>query len=122
MTTSSAKSQFLLLLRQPDSGPGPSPEELQLIMKRFMVWMDGLNSKGIVVGSNGLDDTGKILRGPRGASISDGPYVESKEIVGGYILINAGTLDEAVEIARGCPGLDYRLGVEVRPIKPKSGC
>jgi hypothetical protein len=91
-------------------------------MKRFMVWMDDLNKKGIVAGTNGLDDTGKILRGPRGESISDGPYAESKEIVGGYILINAANLDEAVEIARGCPGLDYRLAVEVRPVKPKPGC
>lgn len=52
-----------------------------------------------------------------GAVITDGPYAEAKEIVGGYILINASSLDEAVEIARGCPGLDYRLAVEVRPVK-----
>jgi hypothetical protein len=107
----------MLLLLQPDSGPAPSPEELQQIMARFMVWMQELKSKNIVVSTNGLEPTGKILRGSRGAVITDGPYGESKEIVGGYILINADDLDHAVEIARGCPGLDHRLSVEVRPVR-----
>ena len=122
MTTPSTQreeSQFLLLLLQPDSGPGPTPEELQHIMGRFMVWMKELRSKNIVVSTNGLESTGKILRGPRGATVTDGPYGESKEIVGGYILINARDLDHAVEIARGCPGLDHRLAVEVRPVRPQ---
>lgn len=117
MTTPPAKSQFLLLLRHPASGPGPTPEELQQIMARFAVWMQALGAKGIVAGTNGLEDNGAILRGPRGASVTDGPFAEAREIVGGYILINAGSLEEAVEIARGCPGLDYRLAVEVRPVK-----
>lgn len=110
-------SQFLLLLHQPNTGPGPTSEELKAIMARFGTWMTGLSAKGIVAGTNGLEPTGKILRGPCGAVITDGPYAEAKEIVGGYILINASSLDEAVEIARGCPGLDYRLAVEVRPVK-----
>ena len=78
--------------------------------------MTALKTKGIVAGSNGLESTGKVLRGPRGASVTDGPYSETKETVGGYILISAQNLDEAVEIARECPGLDYQLTVEVRPI------
>ncbi len=85
-------------------------------MARFGEWMASLNAKGIVVGNNGLENTGKVLRGHRGASTTDGPYSETKEIVGGYILIKAESLDHAVEIARNCPGLDYSLAVEVRPI------
>lgn len=115
-------SQFLLLLRQPNTGPGPTPEELQAIMARFGTWMAGLSAKGIVAGTNGLEPTGKILREPGGAVVTDGPYAETKEIVGGYILINAASLDDAVEIAQGCPGLDYRLAVEVRPVKRHDGC
>ena len=111
-------AQYLLLLLQPGTGPGPTPEKLQEIMGRFKTWMDGLYAKGIVAGTNGLEPTGKILREPGGTVITDGPYAEAKEVVGGYILINAANLDEAVAIARGCPGLDYRLAVEVRPIKP----
>lgn len=117
MTTQSNKSQFLLLLRQPHEGPHPTPEEMQQIMGRFMAWMKGLSAAGAVVASNGLEDTGKILRGPRGGSVSDGPYVEAKEIVGGYVLISADNLEQAVKIARDCPGLDYRMAVEVRPVK-----
>lgn len=114
-------SQYLLLLLQPGTGPGPTPAELKAIMGRFSVWMEGLYAKDIVAGTNGLEPTGKILRGPGGAVITDGPYAESKEVVGGYILINAANLAEAVAIARGCPGLDYRLAVEVRPVRPKPG-
>ena len=84
-----------------------------------MMWMQGMSAKGMVVGTNGLEHTGKVLRGPRGAaaSISDGPYPESKEIVGGYVLIAADNLEQAVEAARDCPGLDYPMVVEVRPVK-----
>ena len=117
MTTQSNKSQFLLLLRQPHAGPHPTPEEMQQIMGRFMEWMQGMSAKGIVAGTNGLEDTGKVLRGSRGASVTDGPYAESKEVVGGYVLISADSLSHAVEIARDCPGLDYRMAVEVRPVK-----
>lgn len=94
---------------------------MKQIMARFGTWMQGLYAKGIVAGTNGLEPTGKIVREPGGAVITDGPYAETKEVVGGYILINAASLEDAVEIARGCPGLDYRLAVEVRPVKRRPG-
>jgi hypothetical protein len=114
------KPQFLLLLRQPP-GPPPGPEILQPIMARFMAWMKSLHDRDAVVGSHGLDFTGKVVRGPRGISVSDGPYPEAKEIVGGYVLISADNLDQAVEIARGCPGLDHQMVVEVRPVLHGTG-
>jgi len=86
-------------------------------MGRFTEWMASLSARGMVVGTNGLETTGTVLRGPRGASTTDGPFTESKEIVGGYVLISADNLDAAVEAARDCPGLDYRMAVEVRPVK-----
>lgn len=110
--------QFLLLLRQPNTGPGPTPAELQAIMAKFKVWMDGLRARDIVAGTNGLEPTGKVLREPGGLVVTDGPFAEATEIVGGYILINAPDLDATVEIARGCPGLHHRLAVEVRPVRP----
>ena len=117
MTTPSPKSQFLLLLRQPNTRPHPTAEEMQEIMRRFTEWMKRLSTQGMLVSTNGLENTGKVLRGPRGASMSDGPYPESKEIVGGYVLITADSLNHALEAARDCPGLDYRMAVEVRPVK-----
>lgn len=115
MTKSSA--QYLLLLHQPTTGPGPTPAELQQIMAQFGTWMEGLYAKGIVAGTNALESTGKVLREPGAAVITDGPYAEANEIVGGYILINAPSLAKAVAIAKSCPGLNHRLAVEVRPVK-----
>jgi hypothetical protein len=120
MSEQSNPSQFMLLLRQPEAGPGPTPEELRHIMDRFGDWMNQLSAQGVLVGNNGLANNGKILRGPRGASVTDGPFAETKEIVGGYIMIRARNLDEAVETARDCPGLDYGLAVEVRPLIPRA--
>ncbi len=120
MSTPPSPSQFLLLLRQPHGdGPGPTPEEMRHIMSRFMAWMEGLTAKGMVAGTNGLEPAGKVLRGPRGVSLTDGPYAEAKEIVGGYVLINADSLEQALEAARDCPGLEYRMAVEVRPVKQR---
>jgi hypothetical protein len=93
---------------------------MKAIMARFDKWMDGLHSQGLVAGTNGLELTGKILRGPIGQTrITDGPFAEGKEVVGGYVLLNPSTLEEAVNVARACPGLDYRMTVEVRPVKSR---
>jgi hypothetical protein len=119
MTKRPNKPQFLLLLRQPNDGAGPTPEELRHIMGRFGQWMQGLSARGMVVSTNGLDYGGATLRGSRGASVTDGPYIEAKEIVGGYVLITADDLAQAIEVARDCPGLDFRMAVEVRPVKSR---
>jgi hypothetical protein len=119
MTASPDKPQFLLLLRQPNTGPAPTADEMRQIMDRFGEWMAGLSARGMVVGTNGLETTGTVLRGPRGASTTDGPFAESKEIIGGYVLITADDFEAAVEAARDCPGLDYRMAVEVRPVKQR---
>jgi len=79
--------------------------------------MAGLEGRGLVAGTNGLDQAGKILRGPAGETVvTDGPYAEAKEVVGGYVLLNVATMRAAVAIAKQCPGLDYRMAVEVRPV------
>ena len=111
-----AKSpQFMFLLRHPPGRPGEA--QLHEIMAKFAVWMQGLAERGEVAGGNGLQHTGAILRGAGGVEVTDGPFAEAKEIVGGYIMINAPDLPAAIAIARGCPGLAYGLAVEVRPIE-----
>lgn len=114
-TTSPSKPQFLLLIRQPP-GPPPSSEFLDPVMKRFGEWMQGLYARGAVIGTNGLGHTGRVLRGSHGATLTDGPFAEGKEVVGGYVLVAADDIDQATDFARGCPGLDCGLAVEVRPI------
>jgi hypothetical protein len=117
MKPAQSTAQHLLLLRQPGTGPIPGPDEMAKIMARFGAWMAGLQARGLVEGTNGLGPTGKILRGPAGETVvTDGPYAEAKEIVGGYVLLKVATMKAAVAIARKCPGLDYRMTVEVRPV------
>ena len=123
MSTPSDLHQHLILLQYPHDGMPPSPTELQAIMTRFATWMEGLQKQGRVAATNGLENTGKILRGPIGETvITDGPFAEGKEVVGGYVLLNPSTLDEAVAAASACPGLDNRMIVEVRPVVPPAHC
>jgi hypothetical protein len=111
------KSQFLLLFRNQQSEPDPTPEEMQQIFGKWMAWMKSLKAKGQYVGGDRLDDAGKVLRSSNGASVTDGPFVEAKEMVGGYIIVAADSIAQAVEIAKGCPGFDHGTIVEVRPIE-----
>jgi hypothetical protein len=123
MTTPSDLRQHLILLQYPYPAVQPSPEELQAIMARFSLWMGDLKRQGRVAATNGLENTGKVLRGPIGATIiTDGPFAEGKEVVGGYVLLQPSTLQEALAAARACPGLDHRMIVEVRPVVPSAHC
>jgi hypothetical protein len=114
----SEKPQFLLLMRQPYDAAGarPDPAQMQEIMGRFAVWLDGIRANTSVLSTNGLEDRCNVLRGPRGARITDGPYAETKEIIGGYVLITADSFEHAMAIGRECPGHDYGMAVEVRPV------
>jgi hypothetical protein len=111
----STKSPFLLILRQPPGG-APPPAELQKIMTKFQAWMESVEAKHEVLGTHGLAPTaGTVVRGPNLIE-TDGPYVEAKEVIGGYVLLTAASLAEATAAARGCPGLAYGMSVEVRPV------
>ncbi len=112
-----AASQFLLLFRHSQEGPDPTPAEMEKIFGKWMEWMKGLKAKGHLLGANRLEDGGKVIRQPRGTSVSDGPFAEAKEIVGGYLLIGAENLARATELAKGCPGLENGTIVEVRPVE-----
>jgi hypothetical protein len=119
MSTSAKSAQFLLLFRHSEEGPDPTPEQMEQIMGKWMAWMKGMGARGQFAGANRLQETGKVLRGPGGANLTDGPFVEAKEVVGGYVLITAPNLDAATAIARGCPGLEMGTTiVEVRPVEP----
>ncbi len=96
-----------------------SPDEMQAIMQHWQEWMGGIAAKGQLADSgNRLSSNGSIVK-PNNV-ITDGPFVEIKEIVSGYIAIKAASIDEAVEIAKGCPILKVGGNVEVRDIIPMS--
>lgn len=92
-----------------------TPEAAQKSMQRWMAWMRDLESKGHLKSpGQPLDKGGKVVRA--GATITDGPFVEAKDVIGGFSIIEAKDLAEAAELARGCPALDGGDGsVEVRP-------
>lgn len=118
MSTSSHSPQFLLLFRHSVEGPDPTPAEMEQIMAKWLAWLRSMKASGQLAGTHRLEENGRVLRGPA-ATLADGPFVEAKELVGGYVLIHAADLAAATEIARGCPGLAMNTTiVEVRPVAP----
>jgi hypothetical protein len=106
---------FLLIFRSTDWYQGLSPEQMQQIADNWMAWFNRLKDEGKCVGGNPLEREGKIVFG-RNRVVSDGPFAESKESIGGYFLLKVASMDEAVAIAQQCPGLPHGIRVEVRPI------
>src|SRR5437763_8550874 len=113
------QNEYLLLFRGSSWDKGLSPEQLQKTMDQFMAWFERLKQQGKVKAGQPLERTGKIVSGKNGRIVADGPFAESKEAIGGYFLLQVNSLDEAVAIAKDCPGLAYGATVEVRPVAPE---
>jgi hypothetical protein len=110
-------ADFMLIFRSGDS-PGDSPEQMQQHMQKWVAWFDALSKSGTYKGQGApLEPKGKLVRGAR-KTVSDGPFAEAKDLVGGYAIIQARDLEAAVEIARGCPIYEKDGAVEVRPVRP----
>ena len=109
-------SQYLLLFRESVDAPEVPPEEMQAMFATWFAWSERLGAVGKYVGGNPLEEPGKVVRGATGESITDGPFIEAKEVLCGYFLINAADFDDACRIAAECPGLPRGMSVEVRPI------
>ena len=110
--------EFILLLHESPTGfADVSPEEMQRVIEEYGAWRTQLEEAGRLSGANKLaDEGGRSLRG-NGAQlqVTDGPYAEAKEVIGGYFVIRAAGYDEAVELSRGCPHLKYDGRIELRP-------
>jgi len=106
----------MLLFRGNDWQKGLSAEEMQKIASQWMAWFERLTAQGKVTAGAPLEKEGKMVSGKNGRVVSDGPFAESKEAIGGYFLLKVNTFDEAVAIAQQCPGLPYGIKVEVRPV------
>jgi hypothetical protein len=107
-------SQFVYLYRGGEAGR--SPEKMEQMMQKWMAWMKQLGDKGHIKDiGHPLESTGKLVKGKQKA-VTDGPFAETKDIVGGYTLIEARDLEEAVELSKGCPIFEVEGAVEVRPV------
>jgi hypothetical protein len=109
-------SQFLYLYRGNPESRDRSPEKAQQIMQKWMTWLKGLGESGHLKDQGQpLEPSGKVVRG-KSKTITDGPFAEAKDLVGGFTLVEARDINEAVELSKGCPILDEDGAVEVRPI------
>ncbi|RMA57047.1 YciI family protein [Ulvibacter antarcticus] len=106
---------YLFIIRGGEDMSNMSPENIQAHMKDWETWMGGLAQNGKLVGGEPLQKEAKTLT-ERGTKITDRPLAEGKEMVGGYIIVKADTLDEAAGLAKGCPGFDHDCSIEVREI------
>jgi len=107
---------YMLIFRGTDWYKGLSPEQMQQVADQWMAWFNRLKDEGTAIAGNPLEPHGKIVAGKSGRVVSDGPFAESKETIGGYFLLKVSALEEAVAIAQQCPGLPYGIRVEVRPV------
>ncbi len=94
----------------------PSPQQLQAVIKPFQDWLGGIAAQNkLVAQPKRWELNGRIVKQD---SVTEGPFVEIKEALGGVIIIRAKDYDEAVEIAKGCPILEWGATVEVRMAVP----
>jgi hypothetical protein len=105
---------MLLLYEDPSGWEALSPEEMQKALEKYIAW----TKKSYTVASQRLkDNSGRVLRATGGQpKISDGPYSETKEVLGGYYTIEADSYDQAVERALSHPHLEYGGTIEVREV------
>ncbi|HYX84991.1 MAG TPA: YciI family protein [Gaiellales bacterium] len=97
-----------------------SPSVLQAHVEKWYRWSDELARQGRRNRGTPLENGGKAVRGHE-RIVTDGPYAESKDLVTGAMIIEASSLDDAVEVARGCPTYEFGGSVEVRPVQDERG-
>jgi hypothetical protein len=114
-TKETTMANFLYLFRG-GMGSTLSPEQMQQHMQKWNAWMKGLAERGTFKAGEPLENGGKVITGKKKV-VTDGPFAEAKDLVGGYLIVSARNLDDATEIAHGCPIFDHDGVVEVRAIR-----
>ena len=113
--------EFILIFRHEDGKKVASPEQIQVWMKQTMDWIGGIAAQNKFVSGTGLPFAdAKVVRSHN--VVTDGPFGEIKETIGGFIIVKADSVDEAVEFAKGCPVLQGEGNtMEVRRIAKNDG-
>jgi hypothetical protein len=109
---------LLMMYRREADAATATPEQTEAMMSEYFAFTEAVNKRGVFQGGEGLHDTNKattVRTHNDKHVITDGPFAETKEQLGGYYLIDCKDLDEAIEIAKLCPGSKYGA-VEVRPV------
>ncbi len=113
--------EYMLIFRHEDGKKVASPEQIQTWMKQTMDWIGGIAAQNKFSGGNGLPfEDAKVVRSNN--IVTNGPFGEIKETIGGYIIVKANSVDEAVEFAKGSPVLQGEgNSVEVRKLAKGDG-
>jgi hypothetical protein len=113
---------MLLLHDSPELFANISADEMQRVIAKYVEWRSKLGGAGKLIGGNKLrDDSGRILEARAGGGrvdVRDGPFTETKDVIGGYFIVKAGDYDEAVAMSRDCPHLLFGGRIELREIEP----
>ena len=115
----SNKNGYLLLSRTDEWYRQLSHGELQQILAANKAWVGQLIAAGKARPGVALGRSGATVFGGGKPAVVDGPYAESKEAIGGTLILDVATLDEAIAIAKACPSLRYDSALEIRPISPE---
>lgn len=109
---------YLLLFRNtgPENYQHLSADQRQQLMGKWNAWYEDLLARGKANEGQPLEMDTRVVSGPGGSRITDGPFPEAKEAIGGYVKISAADLDEATAIARKHPALEYGMAIEVRQL------
>lgn len=106
---------MMLFHSEPNPDLNPTPEQIQEEVKEWQNWIGGIGAQGKLKNpGEALGFEGKTMHAD--GTITDGPYAEVKEMIGGFIIVSAETIEEATELAKGCPALSNGGKVEVRDI------
>jgi len=109
---------IILLYDDPKKFTELSPQEMQEAFKKYYGWGQKMREQGRLTGSNKLTDgAGRVLRGKSPMRVTDGPFTEGKEVLGGYYIFNADSYEHAIDLTRDHPQLEYGGTVEVREIQ-----
>ena len=116
--------KFMLLLHDdPSEWASVSADQMQAIIQKYVAWGAKLRESGMLHSSDKLtEDRGKVVRGKNGqVRVTDGPFIEAKEVLGGYYTISAASYEEAVEAVKDCPQLEYGGTIEIRQVDEMTG-
>jgi hypothetical protein len=109
-------SEFIYLYRGGEERADRSPQEMQQVMQKWVSWLTGLADQGHIKDrGQPLERGGKLVSGKQ-KIVTDGPFAEAKDLVGGFTVVVARDIDQAAELSKGCPIFDAGGFVEVRPV------
>ena len=110
------QNRYMLLYRTDEWYNRLSREELQKLIGQNQAWFERLTTQGKAKPGRALERTGITVSGKNGRFVMDGPFAESKEAIGGYLMLDVETIEEAIAVAQSSPSLAYGGSIEVRPV------